>query len=102
MSDEPRASPSEIGPPRATLTARVAGGNPTLVEGGGCARVWRGGLPGPAVGDRRAAVAAEGLRRQANSRRGLPPLVLGAVDQRERALDDVGIEAVLRELLARA
>src|SRR5689334_9232682 len=54
----------------------------------------------PAVGDRRAAVAAEGLRRQANPGRRLPALVLGAVDQRERPLHDVRVEAVSRKLLA--
>src|SRR5580765_4007612 len=62
----------------------------------------RGSLAGPAVRDRRAAVAAEGLRAELDAGRRLAPLVLSAVDHRERPVDDVRIEAVLRELLARA
>ena len=49
----------------------------------------------PAVGDRRAAVAAEGLRPQLDARWRLAALVLGAVDHRQRAFDDLGLEPVL-------
>src|SRR6266545_1632501 len=59
-------------------------------------------LAAPAVRDRRAAVAAERLRSQPHARGRLAALVLGAVDHRDRALDELGIEAVGRELLARA
>src|SRR5690242_9469959 len=59
-------------------------------------------LAGPAVRDRGAAVAAERLRPQLDPRRGLAALVLGAVDHPQRALDDLRVEAVLRELLTRA
>src|SRR4051794_22526412 len=56
----------------------------------------------PAVGDRRAAVPAERLRPQAHARRRLAALVLGAVDHRERAVDELPVEAVGGQLLARA
>src|SRR4029077_19205456 len=56
----------------------------------------------PAVRDRRAPVAAERLRPERPAGRRLPPLVLGAVDERDRARDDVAVEAVRRELLERA
>src|SRR5688572_26874276 len=59
-------------------------------------------LSGPAVRDRRAAVAAERLRAELHSRRGLAALVLRAVDHRERSVDDVAVEAVLGEFLAGA
>src|SRR5205823_11031485 len=59
-------------------------------------------LARPAVRDRRTAVAPECLRAQLDARWGLAALVLGAVDHRERPLDDVDVEAVLRELFARA
>src|SRR5207302_11223626 len=59
-------------------------------------------LAAPAVGDRRAPVAAEGLRCEAYPGWGLAALVLGAVDQRDRPLDHVRVEAVRRELLERA
>src|SRR5690349_15036572 len=55
----------------------------------------------PAVRDREAPVAPEGLRPQLHTGRGLPPLVLGAVDHGERAVDDLGVEAVAREVLPR-
>src|SRR3954451_22901522 len=56
----------------------------------------------PAVRDRRSAVAPERLRPQAHARRGLAPLVLGAVDHRERAVDDLAVAPVGGQLLARA
>src|SRR5581483_11425943 len=56
---------------------------------------------GPAVRDRSPPVAAERLRAQLHSRRRLAALVLGAIDHRERALDHVRVESVLRQLLAR-
>src|SRR5207253_10463766 len=59
-------------------------------------------LAGPAVGDRRAAVAPERLRPQLDTRRRLAALVLRAVDHPERPLDDVRVEAVLAQLLAGA
>src|SRR5205823_11270474 len=59
-------------------------------------------LPAPAVCYRGAPIAAERLRSQSNSGRGLAALVLGAVDQLEGALDDLGVEAVRRQLLTRA
>src|SRR5918911_4964169 len=49
-------------------------------------------LAAPQIRNRGAAIAAECLRAEADAGRGLAALVLGAVDQRERALDDVGIE----------
>src|SRR3954453_18954893 len=55
----------------------------------------------PAVRDRGPAVAPERLRPQAHARRGLAPLVLGAVDHRERAVDDLAVEAVGGKLLPR-
>src|SRR5436309_14834122 len=58
-------------------------------------------LTAPAVGDRRAAVAAERLRPQLDAGRRLPALVLGAVDHPDRALDDVLVEPVARQLLER-
>src|SRR4051794_7348382 len=45
--------------------------------------------PPPAVGDRRPPVAAERLRPQAHPRRRLAPLVLGAVDHRDGAFDEI-------------
>src|SRR5262245_26848024 len=55
----------------------------------------------PTIRDRQAPVAAERLRAQLHPRRRLPPLVLGAVDHRERAVDDLGVEPVARQVLAR-
>src|SRR6266536_3525019 len=60
------------------------------------------GSTAPAVRDRRAPVAAEGLRPEAHARRSLPTLVLGPIDHRHGALHELGIEAVVRELFARA
>src|SRR6185437_7963795 len=74
----------------------MAGDSPRPRPEGTC------GLPAPAVGDRRAAIAAEGLRTQLDARGRLPALVLGSVDHRDRAVDDVGVEAVLGELVAGA
>ena len=59
-----------------------------------------GSLALPAIRDRRAPVAAERLRAQLHARRRLAALVLGPVDQRERAVHDLGIEPVRAELLA--
>src|SRR5438477_3728316 len=56
-------------------------------------------LPAPAVRDRRSPVASEGLRAQADTGRRLAALVLGAVDHRDGALDDVRVEAVARQFL---
>jgi hypothetical protein len=56
----------------------------------------------PAVRDRRASVAPERLRAELHAGRGLAPLVLGPIDERERPLHDAGIEPVLEQLLARA
>src|SRR5439155_2120699 len=56
---------------------------------------------GPAVRDRRSPIATEGLRAELDAGRGLATLVLGTVDEGERALDDVGVE-LLEELLPRA
>src|SRR5919204_1122526 len=58
-------------------------------------------LTAPAVCDRCAAVAAEGLWREPDAWRRLATLVLGAVDQGEGPLDDVRVESVLGELLTR-
>ena len=52
------------------------------------------------IGVRRSRPKAFG--REPDAGRGLAALVLGPVDQRERALDDVSVEPVGRELLARA
>src|SRR5438309_7821774 len=60
------------------------------------------GLASPVVRDRRPAVAPERLRPQPHSRGRLPALVLGAVDHRDGALHDVGIEPVAGQLLPRA
>ena len=60
-----------------------------------------GDLAAPAVRDRQAPVAAERLRAQLHAGRRLPALVLGPVDHRERAVDDLGIEPVAGQLLAR-
>src|SRR6478672_2229059 len=54
-----------------------------------------------AVRDRRPAVAPEGLRAQLHSGRRLAALVLGAIDEGDRALDHSRVE-LLGELLARA
>ena len=63
---------------------------------GAARRQRRGGLVAPAVRDRRPPVAAERLRVQLHAGRGLAALVLGAVDERERPLDHVRVEAVAR------
>ncbi len=57
--------------------------------------------PRPAVGDRQAPVAAERPRPQLDARRRLAALVLRAVDERQRPLDDAVVE-LLEQLLARA
>src|SRR2546427_7189768 len=51
-------------------------------------------LAAPAVRDRCPPVASEGLRAEADAGRRLAALVLGAVDHRDGALDDVRVEAV--------
>src|SRR5947207_15761134 len=56
----------------------------------------------PAIGDRRAPVAAERLRPELDARRRLPALVLRPVDHLDCAFDDVAVEPVARQLLARA
>ena len=48
----------------------------------------------PAVRDRRAPVAPERLRAELHAGGRLTPLVLGAVDQRERPVDDIRVEPV--------
>src|ERR671934_376158 len=68
----------------------------------GFSRAGARALTAPAVRNRRPAIAAECLRRQADARWGLPALVLRAVDQGERPLDDVRVETVGGELFARA
>ena len=87
---------------RRRRTASLRGGSPHC-----CADLLHTGAPAepltstskrlaaPAVRDRRAAVAAERLRPQLHSGRRLPSLVLGTVDHRHRALDDVAVEAVV-------
>src|SRR5205085_2649529 len=50
------------------------------------------GSAAPAIRDRRAPVAAKRLRAQLDARGCLPALVLGPVDQRDRALDGVAVE----------
>src|SRR5712692_4059508 len=67
---------------------------------GACARNY--GLAAPVVCDRRPAVAPERFRPQPHARRRLAALVLGAVDHRDGALHDVGIEPVAGQLLPRA
>src|SRR5712692_4837540 len=67
---------------------------------GACAGNY--GLAAPVVCDRRSPVASERLRPQADTRRRLAALVLGTVDHRDGALDDLRVEAVARQLLPRA
>src|SRR5919202_999812 len=82
--------------------ARTICSLPLLGDGGSYGRpATMVSLPAPAVGNRRSPVAAERLLPQADAGRRLSALVLGAVDQRDGALDDVGIEAVSAQLLRR-
>src|ERR671922_1458965 len=60
------------------------------------------GSAAPPVRDRRPAVAAERLRPELHARRRLAPLVFRSVDERDRAVDGVGIEAVGPQVLLRA
>src|SRR2546429_6828552 len=53
----------------------------------------------PAIRDRDAAIPSERLRAQLDAGRRLAPLVLGVGDQCERALHDLLLEAVPRQLL---
>src|SRR5215210_7269646 len=48
--------------------------------------------PPIAVRDRHAPVASERLRRDLDTRRRLPPLVLGAVDELDHPVDEPGVE----------
>ena len=83
-----RAAPADDARPRnwRTVVGRLAERNerPRLKRGSAA----------PAVRDRHPPVAAEGLRAELHAGRRLAALVLGPVDQRERALDDVRVEAV--------
>src|SRR5205085_72410 len=54
-----------------------------------------------AVGDREAAVLAEGLRRDAYAGRGLTPLVLGPVDEGDDPADQSRVVAGLGQLAGR-
>src|SRR5215212_8354155 len=56
----------------------------------------------PVVRDRCAPVAAEGLLAESDSRRSLTALVFRAVDHRDGALDELGVEAVGAQLLGGA
>src|SRR5205809_2980546 len=55
----------------------------------------------PEIRDRQPPVAAERLGAELHPGRRLSALVLGAVDHRERAVDDLGIEPVAGQVLAR-
>src|SRR5262245_50863600 len=55
----------------------------------------------PLVRDRQAPIAAERLRPKLDPRRSLPALVLGAVDHRQRAVDDLRVEPVSGQVLTR-
>src|SRR5256714_711589 len=81
-------------PERTTIRAAV-------VDERGRAISRRGSAP-PAIRDRRPPVTAERLRPQPHPRRRLPPLVLRPVDERDRARDDVRVEAVRAQLVQRA
>src|SRR6266542_3990387 len=62
--------------------------------------VWKARSAAPAVRDRQAPVASEGLRAQLHAGRRLAALVLGAVDHREGVVDHVRIEAVRGQVLS--
>ena len=87
---ELEATSDRVSPRR--LASLLRGSTPQRRAGGTCRRRR---LAAPAVRDRRAAVAAERLRPKLDSGRRLAALVLGAVDHRHRALDDVAVEAVV-------
>ena len=82
-----------------TSLARSAGPGRSTARARGPAPARR--LTRPAVRDRRAPVAPERLRPQLDAGRRLPALVLRAVDQSHRPLDELAVEPVGGQLLAR-
>src|SRR6185436_2327692 len=92
------AGPATHPPPRGRggthRTARTRGGMRQFRASSSTGRRPAPGLVAPAVRDRRPPVAAEGLRVEFHAGRRLAALVLRPVDERERALDHVRVEAV--------
>src|SRR2546430_5408637 len=101
VSTAPRSLvPSTSTAPRSCITASDQLEPVSPVKRGAARRAKR--LAAPLVRDRCPAVAAEGLLAEPDTGRRLAALVLGTVDHRHGALDDVRIEAVRAQLLGGA
>src|SRR4051794_38695455 len=89
-------------PPTSTEYARDAADQRTAASVAARRLLDSKRLADEAVGDWQAAVAAEGAWRDLDAWRGLPPLVLRAVDHLHDAVDDLGVGALGDYLVAAA
>ena len=95
-----RAGSAELAQTARELFGAGARGHAQRLDGLAAGDGARGALAAVAVGDRHAPVAAERLRGDADAGRVLAALVLGEVDEAQDAVDVLGGQAALDELVA--